>query len=127
MKITKIDNLKPRFIKEGQLIYDYEDINNFNGNNEFRYFDIKSLRFLSDRIDKINYLNLNHVYLFEDKKRSFDLYSILPDLNGNFIIKKQEGWDSSLEADYTFVYFTLNCEKTNLGDIYLLELFQIGK
>ena len=124
---TKIDNLKPRFIKEGQLIYDYEDINNFNGNNEFRYFDIKSLRFLSDRIDKINYLNLNHVYLFEDKKRSFDLYSILPDLNGNFIIKKQEGWDSSLEADYTFVYFTLNCEKINLGDIYLIGGFSDWK
>ena len=124
---TKIDNLKPRFIKEGQLIYDYEDRNNFNGNNEFRYFDIKSLRFLSDRINKVNNLNLDHVYLFEDKKRSFDLYSILPDLNGNFIIKKQEGWDSSLEADYTFVYFTLNCEKINLGDIYLIGGFSDWK
>lgn len=124
---TKIDNLKPRFIKEGQLIYDYEDTNNFNGNNEFRYFDTKSLRFLSDRINKINYLNLDHVYLFEDKKRSFDLYSILPDLNGNFIIKKQEGWDSSIEADYTFVYFTLNCEKINLGDIYLIGGFSDWK
>jgi hypothetical protein len=119
-----ISNLIPQFVRNDELIYDYEDGNTFWGNNEFRHFDIKSLRYQSERIRSINFdSTYNHVYLFNDKKRPFDRYSIQPDINGNFIIESQEGWKSSIEADYAFVHFTLPIDNISYGDLYLLGAF----
>ena len=50
---NSITDLKPQFVRNDELIYDYEDANTFWGNNEFRYFDIKSLRYQSERIKKL--------------------------------------------------------------------------
>ncbi|MEC8853476.1 MAG: DUF5103 domain-containing protein, partial [Bacteroidota bacterium] len=72
-----ITNLTPLFVKNDELIYDYDDDNTFWGNNEFRHFDFKSLRYQSERIKSIDFDSTNnHVYLFNDIKRSFDRYSI---------------------------------------------------
>ena len=119
-----ITDLIPQFVRNDELIYDYEDGNTFWGNNEFRHFDFKSLRYQSERIKSIDFdSTYNHVYLFNDKKRPFDRYSIEPDINGNFIIKSQEGWKSSIEADYAFVHFTLAVDNISYGDLYLLGAF----
>ena len=116
-----ITNLTPIFVKNNELVYDYEDDNTFWANNEFRHFDIKSLRFQSDRIKAITYdSTFNHVYLFNDRKRPFDRYSIEPDINGKFLIKSQEGWKSSIEADYAFVHFTLPVDHISYGNLYIL-------
>ena len=119
-----ITNLIPQFVRNDELIYDYEDGNTFWGNNEFRHFDFKSLRYQSERIKSIDFDSThNHIYLFNDKKRPFDRYSIHPDINGNFIIKSEEGWKSSIEADYAFVHFSLPLEKISYGELYLLGAF----
>jgi hypothetical protein len=119
-----ITDLTPIFVKNNELVYDYEDENTFWANNEFRHFDIKSLRFQSDRIKEITYdSTFNHVYLFKDIKRPFDRYSIQPDINGKFLIKSQEGWKSSIEADYAFVHFTLPVDHISYGDLYILGEF----
>ena len=119
-----ITDLTPIFVKNNELVYDYEDDNTFWANNEFRHFDIKSLRFQSDRIKAITYdSTYNHVYLFKDRTRPFDRYSIEPDINGKFLIKSQEGWKSSIEADYAFVHFTLPVDHIRYGDLYILGEF----
>ena len=119
-----ITELTPIFVKNNELVYDYEDDNTFWANNEFRHFDIKSLRFQSDRIKEITYdSTFNHVYLFKDRTRPFDRYSIEPDINGKFLIKSQEGWKSSIEADYAFVHFTLPVDHISYGDLYILGGF----
>ena len=119
-----ITDLTPLFVKNDELIYDYEDDNTFWGNNEFRHFDIKSLRYQSERIKNIAYdSTYNHVYLLNDLKRSFDRYSIKPDINGNFLIKSQEAGNSAIEADYAFVHFTLPLDNISYGDLYLLGKF----
>ena len=119
-----ITDLTPIFVKNNELVYDYEDDNTFWGNNEFRHFDIKSLRFQSDRIKAITYdSTYNHVHLFKDRKRPFDRYSIEPDINGKFLIKSQEGWKSSIEADYAFVHFTLPVDHISYGDMYVIGGF----
>ena len=118
---SAINNLKPLFIKNNELIYDYEDENTFWGNNEFRHFDITSLRYLSERIKTIEYKNnQNHVFLFQDHKRNLDYYSIIPDINGNFLIKSKEGWNSTIEADYAWVYFSLSADSITYGDLYII-------
>ena len=119
-----IMGLTPIYVKNNELVYDYEDDNTFLGNNEFRHFDIKSLRFKSDRIKEITYdSTYNHVYLFNDRKRPFDRYSIEPDINGKFLIKSQEGWKTAIEADYTFVHFTLPLDNISYGDMYVIGGF----
>ena len=121
---NSITDLTPIYVKNNELIYDYEDDNTFLGNNEFRHFDIKSLRFQSDRIKAITYdSTYNHVYLFNDRKRTFDSYSIEPDINGNFLIKSQEGWKTSIEADYAFVHFSLPVDHISYGEIYVIGGF----
>jgi len=119
-----ITGLTPIFVKNNELVYDYEEDNTFLGNNEFRHFDIKSLRFQSDRIKEITYdSTYNHVYLFNDRKRPFDRYSIEPDINGKFLIKSQEGWKTAIEADYAFVHFTLPIDQVIYGDLYVIGSF----
>ncbi len=119
-----ITDLAPQFVRNDELDYNYEDINTFFGNNEFRHFDFTSLRYQSERVKNIYFDSThNHVYLFNDKKRTFDLYSVEPDINGKFIIKSQEGWESNIEADYAFIHFTLPINNINYGDIYLLGGF----
>ena len=121
---NSITGLTPIYVKNNELVYDYEDDNTFEANNEFRHFDIKSLRFQSDRIKKITYdSTYNHVYLLNDRKRTFDRYSIQPDINGMFLIKSQEGWKTAIEADYAFVHFTLPFDHTSYGEIYVIGGF----
>lgn len=119
---NKINDLTPLFVKNNVLIYDYDDENNFFAINEFRYFDIKSLRYFSERIKNIEHDSIddiNKVILFKDKRRSFDLYSIYPDINGKFIIESQEARNSMTEADYAKINFKLISEEIEYGDIYL--------
>ncbi len=123
-----ITDLTPLFVKNDELIYDYNEDNTFWGNNEFRHFDIKSLRYQSERIKDISFdSTYNHVYLFKDRKRPFDRYSIEPDINGKFLVKSQEGWKSSIEADYAFVHFVLPVNNVSYGDIFLLGGFSNWK
>ena len=119
-----ITDLKPLFVKNNELIYDYQEDNTFWGNNEFRHFDIKSLRYQSERIKEIIFdSTYHHVYLFNDRKRPYDRYSIEPDINGKFLIKSQEGWKSSIEADYAFVHFTLPVDHISYGELYVIGKF----
>jgi len=121
---NSITDLKPLFVKNDELIYDYQEDNSFWGNNEFRHFDIKSLRYQSERIKEITFDGTyHHVHLFKDRKRPFDRYSIEPDINGKFLIKSQEAWESTIEADYAFVHFTLPVEEISYGELYLLGAF----
>ena len=116
-----IDDLTPIFVKENELVYNYDDENNFFGNNEFRNFDIKSLRYQSQKIKNIVSDSLsNNVYLFKDKKRTFDRYSIQSDINGNFLIHSQESWRNAIESDYAYIYFTLDIDQTTLGNLYVI-------
>ncbi len=119
-----ITDLLPLFVKNDMLVYDYDEENNFWGNNEFRYFDTKSLRYQSEKIKSITYQDsANHIYLFNDDKRSFNKYSIQPDINGGFLIDSQEGRIPAIEADYGWVHFSIPIEEVPYGEIYLFGFF----
>jgi len=116
-----ITDLKPMYIRNSTLIYDFNEENTFLGNNEFRHFDIKSMRYYSERIKSIyNDSSKFKVTLYSDNKRPFNNYSIEPDLNGKFYIKSQEARNSSTEAEYVDVLFTLKSEYISNGDLYII-------
>ena len=116
---------KPLFVKDNELVYDYDDVNVFNGGNEFRYFDMKSIRYHSEKIYEVSVDSLgNHVTLLNDEKRTFKRYSTYADINGNFLVKIQEGTNSEVEADYCSVKFFLDYSAVLTdGNLYLLGAF----
>ena len=105
-------NLVPDFY--GSAVLEYSSLsekNIFNGGNEFRYFDIKSIRYLSEFIKKIDFRPPNyHVLLTPDDNREFKPYFYTQDFNGKYYIAVQEGRDPDTDADYVYVYFTLPSE-----------------
>lgn len=113
--------LQPLFIKESELVYNYDSENLFYGGSEFRNFDIKTLRFKTENVKDIIYEEgKNHVYLTDDLILSTAPYSTQPDINGKYVIRIQEGWDSDLEADYSYVHFKLKYPTPVIdGNLYI--------
>jgi hypothetical protein len=117
-----IFNLKPLFDKNRVLEYNYNLENLFSGNNEYRWFDIKSTRYQSayikDVIFKDGYF---HVYLFPEEINASKQYFYSQDLNGKYYIEVQEGSNNDLDSDYIYVHFNLPYEPeiTN-GNFYVM-------
>ncbi len=101
-------DLKPRFVKGGELDFDHAYENNFDGGNEFRDFNLKDFKFITQQVDRVELIDFEwNAYLMPDPKRSFKIYKENPDLNGRFYIKNDRGYEQHLEADYVWVHFTL--------------------
>lgn len=112
--------LKPLFIKEQELVYDYEQGNTFLAGNEFRSFDTRSLRFQTERVRKIEFDSTHHVLLLTDEARTFGRYSAEADINGRYYIDVQEGRNKDIEADYAYVHFKLSYEAPIIdGNLYI--------
>lgn len=102
-------NMKPDFYGINELKYNsLSDKNIFPGGDEFRYFDIKSIRYNSEFVRKIDFAESHYnVYLFPSENREFKPYFYWQDFNGKYYIAVQEGKDPDTDADYVYVYFTL--------------------
>ncbi|MBC7426810.1 MAG: DUF5103 domain-containing protein, partial [Bacteroidia bacterium] len=115
-----IFDLKPRFINQKVLSYNYEQGNLFNGGNEFRYFDIRSLRFLSFNVRRkyIDENNTKNVVLYNDGMKGHQPYLQTIDYNGKRVIDNRDGNNGELEGDYCLVHFTLISDKLD-KDVYI--------
>ncbi len=102
-------NLKPEFYGDNELKYSaLSDKNIFPGGNEFRYFDIKSIRYKSEFVKDIQFIYSNYnVYLYPSDNREFKPYFYWQDFNGKYYIAIQEEKNAETDADYVNVYFTL--------------------
>jgi hypothetical protein len=115
-------NLKPDFYGNNELKYNsLSDKNIFEGGNEYRYFDIKSIRYQSEYVKKIDFVSpYYNVYLFPSDNREFKPYFYWKDFNGKYYIAFQEGQKPDIEADYVYVYFTLPSDQLiSGGNIYI--------
>ena len=103
-----IFSLKPKFVKDNAFIYDYEEENLFDGGNEFRNFDIKSVKYQTMRIRQIDdKMQQYHAYVQDDERRPFQRYTTQTDINGKKLIKNEDVKDSDTESEYVNVYFNL--------------------
>lgn len=115
-----IYNLKPRFINGKIMDYNYEEGNLFDAGNEFRYFDIRSLRFLSFNVRR-KYIedNLKHAVLYNDNTRLAQPYLQTIDFNGKRVIDNRDGTlKGDIEGDYCQSHFTFVSPKLD-SDVYL--------
>ena len=116
-----ITHLQPQFIQNSKLVYDYNDEGTFNGNNEFRYLDLKSAEFRGEKILNIDLDSGMYVYDFKvETKRSYLQYLYSRDINGKFIIKEENDLNSHTDADYVKVKLSLESyEPIEEGSVYL--------
>jgi hypothetical protein len=116
-----ITNLVPQMVSDNKLIYNYELENLFNGGNEFRFFDLRSIRFYSQNVKEKYFDTLTHAILDIDENKAAKLYFQLNDFNGRRLIANKDGKDGEIDGDYVVVHFSLpaNAPFTE-GDLYVL-------
>jgi len=121
---TAIVNTKPTFIRPGSLVYNELTANDFAAGNEFRKFDMRSLRYKAENVQDIVRDTVIDVVLFQDVNGNKPKYTNLVDENGNFFIRNSDGRDNNTDADYANVYFTLNATPpTTNGEAYVIGRF----
>ena len=121
---TSIYNLKPQYSLGNELVYRYDQEASFWGGNEYLEFDNKDVRAATMNIRSIELKDIYNTYLFTNKNRSYDPYTYDPDINGQFRVNTIQGEDPTIEAEYTWVHFSLaNYEKLKDGEIHIYGNF----
>lgn len=115
---------KPNFIREleNRLEYRFFDFsNNFSAANEYRFFDLRSLRYPGQQVYKVDISKRPiSAFIMADQPRIYQAYSQYNDLNGNFIIQNSDMGGGDASSDYLFVNFTLDTKEKLAGDIYVV-------
>jgi hypothetical protein len=84
-------NAAPQFQLGEQLAFENRDSFTFLAGKEWRYVDLRSTRFRSERVEKIvNGKETWEFVLRPDLDRSREPYLIYPDLNGGFFIENRD-------------------------------------
>lgn len=116
-------DLKPTFIREGEKKLEYRyftEETTFPGGNEFRFFDIRSLKYFGENVKTVHFeKDKIFGWVEEDKSRAEQVYTgEQMDLNGKYVIDNIEDKDPLIENDYAKISFTLNADKIN-GKVYI--------
>lgn len=116
-----ITGLPPQFFTGDRMDFHYGRTMVMEGGNEFRYADVRSTRFYSDRVADIQLADpFFHIRLTTDYPRNPGSYQYRQDLNGRYYIEVQEHDQPELEADYVFVHFSLKTPQPLLSQqVYL--------
>ena len=110
----------PPILRDNVLYFDLPYQIMAKGGNEFRYFDTKSVKLPSERVDYIHYRAPElHFILKPDKLKQFDPYFSSKDLNGRFFVEIPDAFDNNTESDYVQVHFTLQTGLPLGTDVYI--------
>jgi hypothetical protein len=102
-----LNNIKPLIVKDGIIEYSDHAQNILPGGNEYRQFEMKSLKYQSESVKNIDFINpYYHVELVPDKPRQKNDYFFNEDLNGRYFIDIQGSGKKNTDANYVFVHFT---------------------
>ena len=118
-------DIKPQIVKDDILDYNLNGEIVFNGGNEFRRFDTRTLRSNTENVIGIRIDSLSQkwfVTLLRDERRPFKTYLTDPDLDGRFYIRNDDNAaDYDTESDYVWVHFTLPYNAPLVdGNLYII-------
>ncbi len=104
-----LTTLKPYMVRGDLLDYAFDNgTNQFPGGNEFRRFDIKSLRSISEKVKEIIPTDSGfYVRLWESERRTFKVYVQDDDINGKFLLKSDDESLVETMGEYAVVHFFL--------------------
>ena len=92
--------------------------------NEFRDFDIRTLRIKAKNVAAIDFENFNNnVTLVTDEMKSHQAYSNQRDINGKYVIELNENITPETDAEYCNVKFTLD----NNIPVYKAKIYILGE
>lgn len=88
--------------------YEYnDDALSFQSGREWRWIDLRSLRLMSDRMERmIDKNDTTEVYVKPDVERKQQVYFYYRDLNGIYTIENTDGNNPYWQSDYAYVHFT---------------------
>ncbi len=88
--------------------YEYnDDAATFPAGKEWRWVDLRSLRLMSDRVQRIvDTAKKVEVYVKPDAERKAAIYVYYRDLNGIYTIENSDGDNPFWQSDYAHVHFT---------------------
>lgn len=128
-----IRDIQPTFIRGKMMEYNAEQDCIFPAGKEYRWADLQSFRFLSDRMDRVDKAREPvDVYLKPDLERNNLRYLFFRDRNGWDEINTTESLNPWWQTDYAYVHFTFapaNRQPFAGRSVYLLGSFtgnQIG-
>ena len=102
-----ITNLQPAFIRGNVLEYNGEQDCLFQAGKEYRWADLMSFRFQSDRVDHVDKnAEPNHIYIKPDQERNSLRYLFFADRNGWDEIATTESINPWWQSEYAYVHFT---------------------
>lgn len=125
-----IYNLKPQFITNGSIQYNYQSGESaFPGGNQYRFLDLKTLRLIKEPILEVDFRNDNyHILLRSDLPRSYRNFQMTNDINGRYVVYNQDTYGTGIDPDYAYVYVSLKMdEPLENGDVYLTGGFTFGE
>lgn len=119
--------LKPLFIRDNVLDYNYYDQTLFPGGNEFRFFDIRSLRQFSQNVRAKTVDSMYHIFLNYEESRGSKQYFQYLDYNGKRVLQNKDGNDVNVDGDYAQVsFYLLNMNQLD-EDVYVFGDFSDWK
>ncbi len=120
-----ITNIAPQYTMGNDLIYKYDAETQFWAGNEFLGFDTKEVRSPGNNVSFVNTQGgLYNTHLFANAARRNVPYTYFPDINGNYSVRNLNSTNNAIEADYSWVFFTLSAPSYyGKSDIYVNGLF----
>jgi len=94
--------------------------NSFMAGNEFRFFDLRSIHYGGRNVDRVDVGRTQiDAFLYLDKSRGTEPYTITRDMNGSFFIENTESGNDLVESDYINTFFFLDLKGKANDDIYI--------
>lgn len=111
-------NLKPKFMRVNEMIYEHERNLIFEAGNEYRRFEILDRHVPTMRVDNMRYDgDYYHANLMVDEQRTAYLYD--KDQDGRYYVRNGNNIDNDTESDYYFTHFRLEMPQIPGGDLYI--------
>lgn len=103
-----IGPLRPQFLRNEQLVFDFQDKIAFPAGKEWRFFDIRTFDFKGDNVATIVEQDTYYeVTLRADRSRAGHPYQYFGDLNGRFSIENRNINQTLDQCEYAKVLFHL--------------------
>ena len=125
MQNGRLDNAyvaqKPAVVHGGSINYGLPNEIVFEGGNEFRIFNIRSLRSAMEHVARHTRTeDMNHTVLMADKAKSYNVYEDVIDINGcYFVANDDRNFSSIMGADFTMVHFSFLGNPPADMDVYV--------
>jgi hypothetical protein len=121
---TSISGVKPQYTLGSELIYRYNKETQFWGGNECYTIDNKIIRGTNNTVAKVTSGDqIYNTYLYTNTPRKRSVYTYFPDINGNFFVQNANSNLPETEADYSWVYFSLDMPQEQDKDVFIAGMF----